>query len=742
MSSAPMLGTPTRRTILSGMGALVLGFSLTGQGHAQHAEGASAGPPLPGSLPQSPMLDSWIRIEASGPITVFTGKAELGQGVRTALLQIAAEELCVEPGAITLVTADTGRTPNEGFTAGSQSMQFSGTAIRHAAAQIREILLAEAAERLGVGPEQLAVADGSIRAPDGSSLAYGALIRDGMLHVNAVPTTRLLDWTKYRIVGQNLPRIDIPGKVTGAPAYIQDLVLPGMAHARIVRPPSYAAKLIGFDSDRVKAMPGVVDIIRNGNFLAVVAEGEFQAVKAMRAIDASARWAESATLPRQDDLPAMLRALPSQDGIVDRTGTIGATAYHASFTRAYQIHGSIGPSCGLALFQDDRITVWSHTQGVFPDRKAIAEMLGMPLEQVRVIHVQGSGCYGHNGADDAAADAALIARALPGRPIRVQWMREQEHMWEPFGPAMVTEIGAALDESGRITDWRHEVWSNIHGTRPGPAGALLAARHIEPPFAPQPAKLDINPNGNGDRNAVPLYTIPNLDVIWHFLPDMPVRVSALRSLGAYMNVFSIESMIDMLATAAEADPVEFRLRHLDDPRARDVVTLAADRFGWSNGRPAQGHGRGFGFARYKNHASYLAIAVEIEIERETGRPRVTRAVAAIDSGQAVNPDGIRNQTEGGIIQSISWTLYEAVSFDETRITSTDWASYPILRFAGVPDSIEVHVIDRPGQPFLGAGEAAQGPTAAAIGNAIAKALGKRFHDLPITRDRIRTAIGA
>jgi CO/xanthine dehydrogenase Mo-binding subunit len=322
----------------------------------------------------------------------------------------------------------------------------------------------------------------------------------------------------------------------------------------------------------------------------------------------------------------------------------------------------------------------------------------------------------------------------------VQWTREQEHGWEPFGPAMVTKASAALDQNGNIVDWDYAVWSNTHSMRPGGAGALLAAQHMAQPFAvPEPKPLP-QPEGGGDRNAIPLYTIPSARVVHHFLPAMPLRVSALRALGAYMNVFSIESFMDELAQATGTDPVEFRLRHLDDPRARDVVTAASKRFGWSHS-PSRGRGYGFAFARYKNLAAYCAIAAEVEVERATGRARLVRAVAAIDSGQAVNPDGIVNQVEGAIVQSASWTLYESVSFDDTRITSVDWATYPILRFNAVPDSIEVQVIDRPGQPFLGSGEAGQGPAAAAIANAIAQATGKRFRDLPLTRERIKAAIG-
>ncbi len=492
-------------------------------------------------------------------------------------------------------------------------------------------------------------------------------------------------------------------------------------------------------------MPAVLKVQRDGNFLAVIAAREFEAVRAMRALSGIARWKEEPRLPKQENIAEVITRLPSQNiELVDERARVAAAekTIEAIYTRPYQCHGSIGPSCAVAQFRDGEMTLWTHTQGVYPDRKAIAEMLRLPVAQVRCIHVEGSGCYGHNGADDAAADAALIARALPGPPVRVQWMREQEHAWEPFGPAMVAKARGALDSSGTIVDWDYEVWSNTHSTRPGPAGALLAAQHLASPFAvPAPEPLP-QPEGGGDRNAIPLYRFPSTRIVHHFLPDMPLRVSALRSLGAYTNVFAIESLMEELAQAAEADSVEFRLKHLEDPRARDVITMAAERFGWSRGQRApRGRGYGFAFARYKNLAGYCAIAVELEIERETGRARLLRAVSAVDAGQVANPDGLRNQIEGTILQSASWTLYESVSFDDTRITSIDWSTYPILRFNAVPDRVDVHIIDRPGLPFLGAGEVGQGPTAAAIANAVANATGRRLRDLPLARERIKAAIG-
>lgn len=493
-----------------------------------------------------------------------------------------------------------------------------------------------------------------------------------------------------------------------------------------------------------QAPPGVVRVLRDRDFLAVVAQKEFTAVKAMRALARAARWREpEEQLPEMPSLPDFLRSLPVEDGTVIAEGTPEPVVqtYEATFTRPYQDHGSIGPSCAVARYDTDGLRVWSHTQGVFPDRKAIAAMLGLPLGKVRVIHMEGSGCYGHNGADDAAGDAALIARAVPGKPIRIQATREQEHGWEPFGPAMATRLRAGLDASGKIADWNYELWSNTHSTRPGPAGALLAGRHSAAKHKPEEPKLQISPSGNGDRNAVPLYTMPSKHVVWHFLKDMPLRVSALRGLGAYANVFSIESAMDELALLAGADPVEFRLRHLKDERARAVVELAAQKFGWKAGEAsARGKGRGFAFARYKNLASYLALALDLEVDEVTGRIAVGHVVCAIDAGEIVSPDGIRNQREGGIIQSLSWTLFEAVSFDRTRITSIDWASYPILRFGSLPQSVEVHLVPRPGTPFLGAGEAAQGPTAAALANAVRAAIGKRITDLSFTRERIVAAL--
>lgn len=718
----------SRRAVLAGGTALVVGFSLFPSVRVRSAESSG----LPGSLDRAPMLDAWIRIDEHGKVTVFTGKAELGQGMKTALRQIAAEELVVAPQSIELITADTERTANEGYTAGSHTIMDSGTAILNAAAQVRAILLNAAAQKWSMPQTRLHADNGFVVSDDGKRIGYGEIVAQ-RLHVAASARSSLTSPSSYRYIGKSLPRVDIPAKVSGGAAYVHDMRLPDMVHARVVRPPSYGARLREIDVSKIEHMPGVVKVVRDGSFLAVAAEREYQAIAAMTALAAAAKWDQTASLPEQRDVFTYLLQQPAQTSTILDRGTTAdsAAAFAATFRRSYQMHASVGPSCAVAHSKDGLMTVWTHTQGVFPLRGAIAQMLGVDQERVRCIHVEGSGCYGHNGADDAAADAALIAAALPGRPVRVQWMREQEHSWEPYGSAMVTKVRAAVKD-GRVASWHYEVWSSTHSTRPsGNAGNLIAAQHLAKPHQQPPPRAIPLPDGGGDRNAIPLYTFPNAKVVHHFIPAMPLRVSSLRSLGAYMNVFTTESVMEELAGEAGIDPVEFRLRHLDDQRARAVVEMAADKFGWARRTRAAGRGCGFAYARYKNQSTYVAMAVEASVERSSGRIQLLRAVAAVDCGQAVNPDGIRNQIEGGFIQAASWSLFEAVAFDRNGITSRDWSSYPILRFSAAPQSVEVHIIDRPGQPFLGAGEGAQGPAGAAIANAVAAAAGRRIRELPL-----------
>ncbi|MBB4371040.1 CO/xanthine dehydrogenase Mo-binding subunit [Bradyrhizobium sp. cir1] len=735
----------SRRGVLAGAGALIIAFRLSGA-HAQTETGTGGKPSkhgLPGSLDDTPRIDAWIRIDASGAATILTGKAELGQGLKTALLQVAAEELKLPLARLSLITADTARTPNEGYTAASHSMQDSGTAIRHAAAQAREILRDEAARRLGVPATSLQIRNGEVFGPNRMRLGYGELVRDQMLTVDAQQTSHLTSPADFVVMNQPVPRIDIPAKVTGGAAYVQDLRPEGMLHGRVVRPPSYGATLRDCDVAQVEQMGGIVKVVRDGNFLGVLADREWTAIQGMRTLAATTTWIEQQALPDSADLPAALMKLPSHDTTIHDTGNPGEPGIlvEGTFSRPYLTHGSIGPSCAIAQFGDGKLTVWTHTQGVFFLRDAIAGMLRMPAENVRCIHAEGSGCYGHNGADDAAADAAMLALAMPGRPVRVQLMREQEHAWDPFGPGMVVKLRATVGGDGAIADWRHEVWSQSHMMRPGPPGALIAARLKADAFPPAPPVALAQPEGGGDRNAIPLYEIPNSKVVSHFLPDMPLRGSSMRSLGGYLNVLSIESVLDELAARSGQDPVTFRLRHIEDPRAREVIETAASRFGWAGRvKRSESTGFGFGFARYKNLEAWCAVAVEIEVPRQSGVVRVRRIVAAVDTGQVVNPDGIRNQIEGGILQSMSWTLFERVTFDRTRVTSVDWSAYPIMRFDSVPESVEVRLIDRPGDAFYGVAEAAQGPAGAAIANAIRDATGVRMYELPFTAARIKRAV--
>jgi CO/xanthine dehydrogenase Mo-binding subunit len=741
----------SRRRLLSA-GALVVAFSMNRRALAQLAGGGEggAGPPviapgLPGSLKFSPLLESWVRIDAQGRATVFTGKAELGQGIRTALWQVAAEELDLPPGSVEIVTADTARTPDEGLTAGSHSMQDSGTALRIAAANVRMLLTRAAAERWGLDPSAVATTGtGQLRAADGRVLDYGPLAAGLSLQVEALPDVPLRAPADFRSLARSLPRLDIPAKVTGGQAFLQDLRLPGMLHARVVRGPSFGTRLRQPDWDAAAAMPGILATVRDGSFAAIVAQDEWQAVAALRRLQDVPH--DRIAAPLAVAAPAaVLQALPARRiTILDQAGPAGTAAHtvRARYSRPWLSHGSIGPSCAMALFQDGHMTIWTHSQGAFDVKRVAADLLGLPPERVQAIHVEGSGCYGQNGADDVAAEAARIAFALPGRPIRLQWMREQEFGWEPLGPAMATELEASLDASNRIIAWRHDVWSNPHNNRPVDAGGVLVGREVAKPFpAPEPKPIPM-PEGDGSRNSNPLYALPDMHVTYHFLPEMPLRVSALRSLGAHLNVFSIESMFDELAAVGDIDPLALRLAHMQDMRARGVMQRGAEAFGWA-GRP-RGDGRrgcGMGFARYKNLGAYCAVFLEAEVERESGRIAVRRAVAAVDCGQVANPDGVRNQIEGAIIQSLSWATQEEMPFDAVQRTGFDWSSYPILRFEDVPDSIEVHLLDQPGQPFLGAAEAGQGPASAAVANALRDATGQRMRDMPLSPARVKQAIG-
>ncbi|MBI4194821.1 MAG: xanthine dehydrogenase family protein molybdopterin-binding subunit [Betaproteobacteria bacterium] len=698
---------------------------------------------LPGSLETNRALDRWLRINGDGTATVFPGKVEIGQGILTALVQIVAEELDIGIERIRLAPADTSYSPDEGMTSGSRSIQEGGMALRYAASEARDLLLQRAARKLGASLEQLTVANGVISARGGESVTYWELASDDLLRQEATAGIAPKLPAHHSVVGSSAMRLDIPAKVCGVSTYVQDMELPGMLHARVARPPSRGARLLTFDESEVRALPGVAAVVRDGDFLGVIAAREEQAIRAQRRLARSATWEETASLPESMD-PRYLLQMKSEDEVISEKGDAAGAArasrtFSAEYTRPLIAHASIAPSCAIAQFEAGGYTVWTHSQGIFPLRADLVKVLGVEEKRIVVIHVEGAGCYGHNGADDVALDAALLARAVPGKPVRVQWTREDEFMWEPYGSAMVVKMSAALDAEGNVVNWTHDLWSHGHSTRPGPKdGAnLLAAWHLAQPVkAPRPGNPPL-PGGGSHRNAIPLYDFPGQRVTNHLVREAPLRTSALRSLGAHANVFAIESFMDELAEAAGADPVEFRLRHLKDARARAVIEAVAAKASWKHRERGDGtRGRGMAFARYKNLGCYVAVVVEVEAANEV---RVRRAWAAIDVGQTINPDGVINQTEGGIIQTVSWTLKEQIRFDRERVTTRTWDDYPILTFAEAPE-VEVVLVDRPDQPPLGAGEGAQGPTGAAIGNAIHNALGVRLRDMPFTRDRLIAAI--
>ncbi|MCC9074640.1 molybdopterin-dependent oxidoreductase [Litorilinea aerophila] len=714
---------------------------------------------LPDALRRYPELDAWIQIQEDGTIVVFSGKVEIGQGIRTVIAQIAAEELDVSLERIQVVLADTGRTPDEGYTAGSNSTQGSGGAVRFAAAEARQVLLELAAEHLAAPLERLTVHDGIIVDPVTENyVSYWELMGGRPFRRQVTGRTRPKDPGQYTLVGQPIPRLDIPAKVVGQPVFVDDMELPGMVHGRVVRPPAVNATLAAVDRTGVERLPGVLAVVQDGSFLGVVARREEQAVRAAEALRQAARWQGETVLPSHEEIFDHLRAAPAQSLlVVDGTPVDdpippvvppaeAAQTLTATYYRPFLMHAALGPSSALAQWQDGRLTIWTHSQGVYPLRGALAQVLEMAPEDIRVIHVEGPGCYGHNGADDAALDAALLARATPGRPVLLKWSREDEHRWEPYGPAMAIQIQASLDAQGRVVDWNHDVWSYSHSGRPRPradGSTLLAARHLARPILPPPPRPGRGRHGGSHRNADPLYTFPRRRIVKHFVADSPLRTSSLRSLGAFANVFAIESFMDELARAAQADPVAFRLRHLGDSRAGQVLQAAAERVGWQPGVRAggegQGRGRGIAFAQYKNEKCYAAVVVDLEVERESGAIRLQRITIAADAGQIINPDGLRNQLEGGAIQAASWALKEAVRFGPEGLASRDWQTYPILTFDEAPE-VDVLLIDRPGEPPLGAGEATVGPTAAAIANAVFHAVGVRLRHMPFTPERVRAAL--
>jgi nicotinate dehydrogenase subunit B len=705
----------------------------------------TASPPtaqkLPPSLAANPVLSSWIQITAEGHVVISPGKVEIGQGIVTALAQIAADELDLDLGRVRMVRATTAGSPNEGVTSGSLSVQQSGRAVRHACAEVRQIFLAAAADRLGVGIDALAINDGEISGPGNVRISYWELANEVSLDRQASGATPKSS-ARRALAGSSVQRVDIPDKVFAQPRFIHDSALPGMLHGGVLRSEMPGAKLVDLNEDGARGIAGLVAIVRDGNFAGVVSETEDGAEAALKALRKGAHWSARETLPDENGLAEWLKSQPAESTIIDRkTAPVGGTksrTMRRQYTRPYIAHASIAPSCAMAQWSGDSVHVWTHSQGVYLLRTDLALVLKLPAENITVEHMEGAGCYGHNGADDVALDAVLLAKAAGGRPVRLQWSREDEMTHAPFGAAMAVEIEADLDARNEIVDWRHSIWGNGHVARPGRAAlpALLAGTEIANPF---PRTIATNPpqatGGGADRNSVPLYDFPSWTVESHRLTTMPIRTSALRTLGAQGNVFAIESFLDELAAERGEDAVAFRLRHLSDPRSREVIQSVARRANWKPDKQS-GVGYGIGFARYKNTGAYCAVVAEIEGAEEI---RVKRLTIAVDVGEAINPDGVINQIEGGAIQATSWVLKEQVRFDRERITSNTWSSYPILRFSEIPEVL-VEVIARPELDPVGAGEAAHGPATAAIANAVFDCLGVRVRNLPITRDSLIAAM--
>jgi CO/xanthine dehydrogenase Mo-binding subunit len=728
----------SRRAVLKG-GAITVGFALAGipsRGRAQSAAVAKR-------ILDSKEVDAFLAVNGDGTVTLFCGKVDLGQGLRIAMPQIAAEELGIAVDKITFIEGDTALTPDQGRTSGSNGIQVGGMQIRQAAATARKALVDLAAQRLNAKAEDLETAGGMVRPKSGGAgVSFSDLIAGKQFDLKLDPKAPLKDPASYTIVGKSLRRPDVPAKCFGTHLYMQDFAVPNMLHARVIRAAAVGAKLVSVDEGSIKDIPGA-KVVRVKDLLAVVADDEWNAVRASRAL--RAQWSEGTGLPSQNGLVESLRNEP---GIVDETlvnkgspaaqRPDGAKALSATYFWPMQSHGSIGPSCAVADVSNESATVWTASQGTHGNQTTFAKFLGLPKEKVRMIYLEGSGCYGMNGHEDAAADAAILSRAT-GRPVRVQWSREDELGWDPKGPPQLLSISGAVSADGRILDWRTEMWIP-KTTRGLPSIPLLA---------PEAAGLDHVPGLNTgliSQNGDPPYSAESIQVIAHWLKDAPLRPAPIRSPGKPANCFAVESFVDELAAAAGVDPVEFRLRGLKDPRAIEVIKRTAAMMKWqpqgyqlASTNDAIARGRGFAYIRYKHSESYVGMGMEVAVERASGRITVERVACAHDCGQIINPDGVRAQVEGSILQTISRVLMEEVMFDRSRVLSVDWASYPILRFSGVP-KIDIDLIDRPTEKPVGAGEAACTTVGPALANAVYNATGARLRTVPFTPQRVKMAL--
>jgi nicotinate dehydrogenase subunit B len=731
----------SRRKLLQGGGAIIVGFALypAFRSYAQSPPGAK-----PVALTE---VDSFLAIDGNGMTTIFSGKVDIGTGLRTAFTQIAAEELDLPLNSVTVIQGDTLLTPDQGPSSGSNSIQIGGMQIRQAAAAATGALLKEAATRLGAKPEDLKAANGVISGPGGKTVSYGALVGGKTFSVTLdpkkpVPTKAPKD---FSLVGRPIRRVDIPDKMTGRYTYMQDFRVPGMLHGRVVRPPALGAELQSVDEASVKNVPGIVKIVRQGNFLGIVATNEWAAISGAQALKAT--WSKWEGLPDQAKLFDHVRAskvarddITSDVGAATSTlGQAGIKRIEATYDFAIHTHGSIGPSCAIAAFEGGKLTSWSASQATHILRKQLAQMFSLPFEDVRCIFVEGAGCYGRNGHEDAAADAALLAWAV-GKPVRVQWSRADEHGWDPKGPPTLIDLRAGIDGSGGVAAWVGEFF--IPEQRPA---SQLIVPLLTASLAGLPADNDVGTGGIAGNSNIP-YKFPNIKTTCHRLESTPLRPSWIRSPGRMQNTFANECFIDELAALSKSDPVEFRLKHLDDARGIEVLKRAAALARWEtrcSPKPRQTGdvltGRGVAYCKYEMVRTYTAAVAEVELTVSTGAIRVTKFVIAHDCGQIINPDGLKNQIDGSTIQTISRTLKEEVTFDRSAVTSLDWASYPILTFPEIPE-IAYDLIDRPTEPPWGGGEPSAAVVPSAISNAVFDAAGVRLRSVPFTPAKVRAAV--
>ena len=698
---------------------------------------------IPTSIQTAPLLKQWVQLLADGRFQIYSGKVELGQGISAALVKVACEELCIHPEQVDLVAGHTALSPDEGYTAGSLSIEAGATALRHACIYMRELFAIQAAEHLAVSLEDLMLAQGMFIAPQSKEkIGFHALAKDtnyALIRVDT-PLDKSRDLKKLvRLPDEEFIRFDLKGKFTGA-GFVHDIRRSNMLHARILRGPHAEARARHVDVAYLRSLDGVTELVMQGDFIALLGPDEAKLLRAYEKAHATIEW-QLPNLPAFQEIETLLTSLPSVDEKVVSQGKALPSSQHLTrrYSKPYIAHASIGLACALAepvrhSANKAGLTVYTHSQGVFKLRQEIAIALGLSVDMLDVVHSPGAGCYGHNGADDVAFDAAFLAHQLQV-PVRVQWTRQDEMSVSPVGSASLIELSAGVNDQGRIADWQAQVWSHSHLNRPGwlPGSNLLGAWALDPK-APRPVQKDqVLPTGGGLRNIIPYYDLPALDVMHHFVPEGPLRVSALRSLGGFANTFAIESFMDELAESATVDPLEFRLRHLTDPRAKHVLQATADAANWnSRGEGLNGHGYGLAFGRYKNHAGYCAVAVQIEVGESI---RVQQVWCTVDAGRIVHRDGLLNQIEGGLLQAISWTLKESVTWGPEGITSNSWDTYSILGFDEIPQ-LHIDLVEATDQPSIGAGEVAAGPLAAAIANAVTHALGVRPRNLPLTPERL------